>query len=111
MVANTRTAARAGGIRPLDEPLPVQVKVDVNDRPIAIGVLKSKRAGRNNAGERAFICRWRQVSEVADSWRIDDEWWRKTAISRIYYRAIMEDGRSITIFQDLATGSWYRQGS
>ena len=51
------------------------------------------------------------MSEVLDSWRIDDEWWRKTPIVRIYYRVVMEDDRSVTIFQDLATGLWYRQGS
>ncbi len=111
MVANTRTAARAGGIRPLDTPLPVHVEVDGNGQPAAIGIPKSKGAVRKKAVERVSAHQWRQVSEVLDSWRIDDEWWRKTPIARIYYRVIMENDRSVTIFHDLTTGSWYRQGS
>ena len=111
MVANTRTTARAGGIRPLDAPLPVQVEVDGNGQPSAIGIPKSRGAVRKNTGERAPACQWRQVSEFLDSWRIDDEWWRKAPIARTYYRVVMEDDRSVTIFQDLTTGEWYRQGS
>ena len=111
MVANTRTAARAGGIRPLDAPLPVQVEVDGDGQPAAIGVPKSRNAIRKNTGERELPCQWRRVSEVLDSWRIDDEWWRKTPIARVYYRVVMDDDRSITIFHDLATGEWYRQGN
>ena len=111
MVANTRTAASAGGIRPLDAPLPVQVEVDGNEQPSAIGISKNRGAARKKVGERASACQWRQVSEVLDSWRIDDEWWRKTPIARTYYRVVMEDDRSVTIFHDLTTGAWYKQGS
>ena len=111
MVPNTRTAARAGDIRPLDAPLPVQVEVDGNGQPAAIGISKSRGAVRKNTGERASARQWRRVSEVLGTWRIDDEWWRKTPIARVYYRVVMEDDRSVTIFQDLTTGSWYRQGS
>ena len=110
MVANTRTAARAGGILPLDAPLPVQVEVDGNSQPAAISVPKSRGAVRKKVSEREPACQWRQVSEVLDSWRIDDEWWRKTSIARVYYRVVMEDDRSVTIFQDLTTGEWYRPG-
>lgn len=45
MVANTGAASRTGGIRPLDEPLPVQVGVGDNDMPAAIGALRNKYAG------------------------------------------------------------------
>ena len=111
MVTNTRKAASAGGIRPLDAPLPVQVEVGGNGHPTAIGISKNRGAARKKAGWRAPTCQWRQVSEVLDSWRIDDEWWRKTPIARTYYRVVMEDDRSVTIFHDLTTGEWYRQGS
>ena len=111
MVSHTRKAARPGGIRPLDAPLPVQVEVDCDGRPAAIGVPKSRGAGSKNTGKRSSTCQWRKVSEVLDIWRIDDEWWRKTPIARVYYRVVMEDDRSVTVFHDLATGTWYRQGS
>ncbi len=111
MVANTRKAARAGGIRSLDAPLPVRVEVDADGRPIAISVPKSRGAVRKKNSKRELPCQWRQVSEVLDSWRIDDEWWRKAPIARVYYRVVMEDDRSVTVFHDLATGEWYGQGN
>ena len=55
--------------------------------------------------------RWHEVLEVQDIWRIEDEWWRKTPIVRLYYQVATEDGRRIIIFRDLVDGVWYRQGS
>ena len=104
MVANTGAASRTGGIRPLDEPLPVQVGVGDNDMPAAIGALRNR-----NAGRQTFSHEWRQVLEVLDSWRIDDEWWRKQPVSRLYYRVLLEDGTVVGLFKDLVSGEWYRQ--
>lgn len=135
MVANTGATARPSGIRPLDAPLPVQVEVGADGMPAAVGILRNKNAGRlarhgstgsprteskisppfilslSKDGGQTFSCQWHRVLEVLDSWRIDDEWWRKTPIGRIYYRVVTEDDRSITIFRDLVSGAWYRQGS
>jgi len=49
-----------------------------------------------------------KVSEVANTWRIDEEWWRKP-ISRLYYLLEFTTGSRFTVFQDLITGQWYRQ--
>ena len=133
MVANTGAEARTGGIRPLDAPLPVQVNLGDNDIPAAIGVLRNRNArgsahrpstgsGRTEAssltplmvsvskdGRRTFSYGWHQVLEVLDSWRIDDEWWRKQPVSRLYYRVVLEDGTMTGLFKDLVSGDWYSQ--
>ncbi len=93
MVQDTGKAPGTGAIKPLDEPVPVKVKIDSEGRPVSV------RLGR-----------WLQVAAPQDRWRIDDEWWRERPISRLYHKVLLEDGREITIFHDLITDSWYRQG-
>ena len=53
--------------------------------------------------------RWFEVESVEDIWRIDDEWWRERAVSRMYYRCTVDSGMSVTVFHDLVGGKWYRQ--
>jgi hypothetical protein len=49
------------------------------------------------------------VEEVLETWRIDDEWWRKRPVSRMYYRLLLEDGRTVTVYEDLTSGRWWEQ--
>ncbi len=49
------------------------------------------------------------VKEVLETWRIDDEWWRKRPVRRMYFRLALEDGRTITVFQDAMNGHWAMQ--
>ena len=44
-----------------------------------------------------------KVSEVANTWRIDEEWWRKP-ISRLYFLLDLENGMRLTVFLDLEAG-------
>ena len=53
--------------------------------------------------------RRREVLEVLDTWRIDDEWWRKQSVSRLYYRVVLEDGTMTGLFKDLISDQWYQQ--
>jgi aspartyl/asparaginyl beta-hydroxylase (cupin superfamily) len=48
------------------------------------------------------------VVQVQDVWRIDDEWWREE-VSRLYYRLLLEDGRRVTIYNDLISLDWHQQ--
>jgi hypothetical protein len=48
------------------------------------------------------------VAEVVDTWVIEDEWWR-APIARQYVRALLVDGRLLTLFHDRAGGGWYQQ--
>ena len=50
------------------------------------------------------------VESLLESWRIDDEWWRQRPVSRVYYRVLLEDGRTLDVFRDLVSGRWRRQG-
>lgn len=77
-------------LRPLAQPHRVQVRVQGDGMPSAV------REG----------WRWSRVEAVQESWRIDDEWWRRT-VSRAYHRVILEDGGLRTLYQDLEQGEWF----
>ncbi len=96
--ASTR---RSSGAKPtvasiqLNQPTPVAVEPDAAGRPLAV-----RRA------------RWpeaRRVEAIADSWRIDDEWWRKRAIARIYFTVVFDDAASLTVYHDLVADAWFEQ--
>ena len=93
MVAHPRAPARSHRLRPLREPRPVDVEADGEGRPAAVTL----------SGQRL------RVLQVQDTWRIDDEWWRERPVSRVYYSLLLEDGRVITVYSDLATAGWWRQ--
>ncbi len=80
-------------LRPVNMPIPITVETDSEGEPVFV-----MWRGRRIA-----------VMEVADRWRIDDEWWR-TPISRLYRVVTLIDDRLFTLFEDLLTGRWYAQG-
>ncbi len=80
-------------LRPLDLPRPVRVETDVHDRPVTVYMNRKARS----------------VMVVRERWRIDDEWWR-APISRSYATVVLEDGRPLTVYEDLAQGGWYVHG-
>ena len=77
---------------PLNLPRPLAVTADDADVPVAI-VLDGRTVN---------------VTDVLDTWRIDDEWWREE-ISRRYHHLLLADGRRLTVFMDLIAGGWYAQ--
>jgi hypothetical protein len=46
---------------------------------------------------------------VNDCWRLDDEWWRREPVSRLYYAIVLASGQNLVVFKDLAKNTWYRQ--
>lgn len=94
-------AAAGGGnaprLRVLKEPRPLRVRTDDDGRPVAVALPDSTRRG------------FQPVEAVRESWRIDDEWWRRP-ISRLYHDVVLEGGRLVTLYRDLAEGGWYGQG-
>jgi hypothetical protein len=86
-------ASRDGKLRPLNQPRPVVVETDERGVPTTIVVSKFRRA----------------VESVLEKWRIDDEWWRTQRVSRTYWRLLLEDGRTVDVYRDLARNRWYRQ--
>jgi hypothetical protein len=92
MVTDPRAKKSADRLRPLNAPRPLRVEADGDGRPRRLG---SKRPSLG-------------VREVLDCWRIDDEWWREP-ISRLYFQVELEDGRSLSVFHDLAKDEWFAQ--
>jgi hypothetical protein len=80
-------------LKPLARPLVVTVRTDEHGEPVHVR-LPGKTA--------------RRVETVRERWRIDDEWWRET-ISREYLAVVLDDGRMLTLYHDLADGLWYAQ--
>ena len=52
---------------------------------------------------------WQAVLLSRRPWRIDQQWWRRKPVSRMYYRVAPEDGPPMTLFRDLSSGEWFRQ--
>lgn len=93
MVPHPRAALRPHRLRPLNRPHPVRVACDAKGFPASI-----TSRGRT-----------RRVIKIKDRWRIDDGWWREV-LSRFYYVVECADGCVETIYRDLVTDGWYRQG-
>lgn len=93
MVKDPGTALRTHRLRPLAGPRPLSVETGDRGHPHAValeGVM-------------------REVTSIQDRWRIDDEWWRATPVSRLYYQLQLEGDRVVTVYQDLARGAWWLQ--
>jgi hypothetical protein len=80
-------------LKPLGKPTAVVVHADENGEPTHVR-LPGKTA--------------RRIEVVRERWRIDDEWWREP-ISREYLAVILDDGRVLTLYRDLADRRWYAQ--
>ena len=93
MVADTGAPGGPGRVRALNRPRPLRVEADGDGGPAAVWL-----SGRRCA-----------VEAVLERWRIDDEWWRERAVSRLYYRLLLADGRTVTVYWDLAGGRWAQQ--
>src|SRR4051794_33921983 len=84
-------------LRPLNAPTPLRVQTDAHGRITSVW-----RHGRLTP---------RTVDAVQDRWRIDDEWWREHAISRLYYALVLDDGTLLTVYHDLLVDAWFEQRS
>ena len=93
MVAHPGAQGRAGRIRPLNRPRPARVEADEQSRPTVVWL-----SGRRCA-----------VEAVLETWRIDDEWWRERPVSRVYHSLLLEDGRTMAAYLDLASRRWAKQ--
>ena len=82
-------------LRPLNAPLPLRMQTD--DQGRVVGVWRHGRLAP------------RRVAALQDHWRIDDEWWREHAISRMYYRLLLDDGSLLVVYHDLLRDTWFEQ--
>jgi hypothetical protein len=93
MVKDPGAALRTHRLRPLAGPRPLRVEADAHSSPRAVAV-------------EGIV---REVTSIQDRWRIDDEWWRETPVSRMYYQLQLEGDRVVTVYQDLPGGAWWLQ--
>lgn len=109
MVADPRAALRVDRLRALNLPRPVLVEVDAQGRPASFR-LRAPRHDLAAAGAALFPgdAERRVVSDVRETWRIDDEWWR-VPIARQCYDVVLEGGGHTVLFQNLLTGEWFVQ--
>jgi hypothetical protein len=49
------------------------------------------------------------AESLLETWRIDDEWWRERAVSRLYFSLLLEDGRTVTVYRNLVNDHWFKQ--
>lgn len=90
---SAREIAYTRRLRPLHRPSPVKLELDDVGRPLTLHL-----SGRRIA-----------VESVVEMWRIDDEWWREKPVSRLYWRVVLEEGRIVDVYRDLAGGKWFKQ--
>ncbi len=93
MVTSSRAPLRTDRLRAVNEPQPVTVDLDES------GLMTVGRPDGRTVGK---------VEAILESWRIDDEWWRRT-IARNYMEVMLEGGKRMVLFQDLLTGQWFAQ--
>jgi hypothetical protein len=93
VVADTGKTLRADAGRPVNAPEPVKVEEDESRLPAAV------RAKRRQA-----------VAAIEDRWRIDDEWWRREPVARLYYSVRLASGHRLVLYKDIIGGGWYEQG-
>ena len=92
MVEDTGKTLRADTYKPVNTPEPVKIEEDASGLPLAVRI-KRRQA----------------VTAIEDKWRLDDEWWRSEAISRLYYNVLLVSGQRLVLYKDLVTGGWYQQ--
>jgi hypothetical protein len=95
MIHNSSTQSCAHSLRPVNPPIPVEVRENARHRLLAVRIKG----------------RWRRVVSMDEVWSIDEEWWRQKPIVRLYYRVNLEDGRQMTVFRDMLDGAWYQKNA
>lgn len=51
----------------------------------------------------------RGIESVREEWLIEDRWWTSSPLRRHYFELVLEGGRCLTVFHDLAQGGWFEQ--
>jgi len=92
MVEDTRKTLLADTYRTLNLPEPVDVKETPSGLPLAVKTLRRQT-----------------VAAIEESWRIDDEWWRREPVSRLYFSIRLASGHRLVLYRDLIDNCWYRQ--
>ena len=82
------------GMKAVNTPRPLDVQTNRHGDPVA-------------AQQRGWPRR--RVVRVQDCWRIDEDWWRETPISRLYYLVESDGEMLLTLYHDLAADASFEQ--
>ena len=66
-------------------------------------------ATRLGAGGRLESVGDSRVEAVREEWLVEDRWWTYSPLRRHYFELVLESGRCVTIFHDIAAGGWFEQ--
>ncbi len=92
MVENAGKTLRADTYKPVNMPEPMKIEESASGGPLAVSI-KRRQA----------------VIAIEDKWRIDDEWWRKEPVARLYYNVLLASGQRLVLYKDLFSSGWYQQ--
>ena len=84
-----RRWALGSEFRPLGQPAAVSV-IAREDRPKSVDA--------------------RPVERVVGLWEVDTDWWTPEPARRRYSQTLLAGGALVTVYHDLAAGTWHRQG-
>jgi hypothetical protein len=51
----------------------------------------------------------RRVLHLRDEWRVEEGWWTREPVRRLYYDLVLDDGRNAVVYRDRRRGRWYAQ--
>jgi hypothetical protein len=77
------------GAKRLARPQPIAIEVGTDGLPAAFGK----------------TC----VDSVLEDWLVEDRWWTDRPVRRRYLELVLESGRCVLVFRDLASGRWFSQ--
>jgi len=49
------------------------------------------------------------VDSVREDWVVEDRWWSKKPVRRLYFELVLTDGRNVVVLHDLTSGRWMTQ--
>jgi len=93
MVQNSGKTLCPGTLKPVNLPELIKAEEDASGLPTAI-----------------LTPRRQVIKTIEDRWRIDDEWWRREPVSRLYCAVLFASGQRLVVYKDLTDGEWYKQG-
>ncbi len=104
---NAERGTRNDRLRALNVPRRIAVELDDGGVPLRI-----RDGGRGTLKDSLTVAgdEWRIVEGIGDTWRLDDEWWRRP-VSRRYVEVLLEGGGRMIVYEDMVTGEWFGQTS
>ena len=97
-------------LHPLNVPRRVRVQSNNEGMPLTVATHASLSPGPTGDEQLSDVPKddVQPVTAILEIWRVDDEWWRQL-ISRRYVEVVLQGGRHVVLYEELATGDWFMQ--